>query len=86
MPTDLTGFGLPFWLDLERPRFPALEHVSSADAVVIGAGVAGLKLARCLDHHGIETLVLEGGQAGEGASSRNQGSINQVEGYGMRCA
>ena len=80
MPTDLTGFGLPFWLDLERPRFPALEHVSSADAVVIGAGVAGLKLARCLDHHGIETLVLEGGQAGEGASSRNQGSINHGPG------
>ncbi|MFN8445393.1 MAG: FAD-binding oxidoreductase [Caldilineaceae bacterium] len=73
---SLDGYGLPYWLDLPRPRYPRLEHDISADAVVIGAGICGLKIAHYLHQQGIQCVILEGGQVGDGASSRNQGSIN----------
>ncbi len=72
----LIGYGLPYWLDLPRSRFPRLEENCTADAVVIGAGICGLKLAHYLHEQGVKTIILEGGQVGDGASSRNQGSIN----------
>ena len=72
----LESFGLPFWLDLERPRFRQLEQNLTAEAVVIGSGIAGLKIARRLGLAGVDTVVLESGRIGDGASSRNQGSIN----------
>lgn len=70
------SFGLTFWLDLERPRFRQLEEDLTATAAVIGSGIAGLKIARCLSQAGVDTVVLEAGRVGDGASSRNQGSIN----------
>ena len=72
----LAGYGLPYWLDLPRPRFAPLETNLTADAVVIGAGICGLKIAHYLHQRGINCVILEGGQVGEGASARNQGSIN----------
>ena len=78
MPTraiDLTGYGLPYWLDIERPRYPALAADTRADVAIIGAGIAGLKLADYLSAHHLHCVVLEGKQVGEGASSRNQGCI-----------
>lgn len=72
----MAGYGLPFWLDLPRPRFPRLEEDRTADAVVIGAGICGLKMAHYLHEYGLKTIILEGGQAGDGASARNQGSVN----------
>ena len=73
---ELAPFGLPFWLDLKRPQYPQLNRNLSVDAVVIGAGIAGLKVARCLMRHGVTVVILEGSRVGEGASSRNQGTIN----------
>ena len=72
--------GFPYWLDIDRPVFPALDKDRTADAVVIGAGIAGLKLARCLARYGFEVAVLEGARVGEGASSRNQGTIVRLKG------
>ena len=77
---SLQQFGLPFWLDLPRPDFPTLDQDMTADAVVIGSGIAGLKIARLLDQQGVQTIILEAGQAGEGASARNQGTINHGPG------
>ena len=68
--------GTPYWLDLERPKFPRLDRDLSCDAVVIGAGIAGLKIARLLGKIGKRTILLESGLVGDGASGRNQGSIN----------
>jgi gamma-glutamylputrescine oxidase len=79
-PESLQDFGLPFWLDLQRPAFATLDQDTTAEAVVIGSGVAGLKIARLLDQHGVQTIILEAGQAGDGASSRNQGTINHGPG------
>jgi L-2-hydroxyglutarate oxidase LhgO len=47
------------------------------DAVVIGAGVVGLAIARSLARSGLGVLVLEASErAGEGVSSRNSGVIH----------
>src|SRR6516164_11120528 len=47
------------------------------DAVVVGAGVIGLAIARELAARGHETLILEAaGGIGEGASSRNSEVIH----------
>ena len=70
---DLTGYGLPFWLDIERPRYPALAGDVRADVAIVGAGIAGLKVADAAAEHGLDCVVLEAKQVGEGASSRNQG-------------
>ena len=72
---DLTGYGLPYWLDIERPRYPALAADTRADAAIIGAGIAGLKLADYLAAQGLSCVVVEAKRVGEGASSRNQGCI-----------
>lgn len=76
--------GFPYWLDFNRPTFPALDRDRTADVVVIGAGIAGLKLARCLSRYGFDVAVLEGSRVGEGASSRNQGTINHSPNLGYR--
>lgn len=80
MTIDLQKMGLPFWLDMQRPELPVLDRNLSADAVVVGAGIAGLKIARALNRRGIETVVLESARVGDGASGRNQGSINHGPG------
>ncbi len=66
---------MPYWLDFDRPRFPRLDSNLTADVVIVGAGISGLKLAHCLVKHGISSVVLEGGRVGDGASGRNQGTI-----------
>lgn len=81
MPTPIpagpyAGFGLPYWLDFDRPRFGVLAGDVSTDVAIVGAGISGIKLAHCLSNHGIHSVVLEGGLVGEGASGRNQGSMN----------
>lgn len=76
MAMDLGTFGTPYWLDLVRPAYPSLDRDVTCDAVVIGAGIAGLKIARLLGRLGKRTIVIDAGRVGEGASGRNQGSIN----------
>ena len=73
--SQLAGYGRPFWLDLERPRFPQLETNLTTDIVIVGAGISGLKLAHALAQRGLSSVILEGAQVGEGASGRNQGTI-----------
>ncbi len=53
------------------------EATHGADALVIGAGVVGLAIARALARDGLETIVLERGPAiGTGTSSRNSEVIH----------
>lgn len=76
MPTSATPrHGLPFWLDIERPRYSRLGQDLATDVVVVGAGISGLKLARSLAGHGVNVVVVEAGRVGDGASARNQGCI-----------
>ncbi|MCJ0763619.1 NAD(P)/FAD-dependent oxidoreductase [Variovorax terrae] len=51
--------------------------MDSIDALVIGAGVVGLAVARALAQSGLETIVAEAGPAiGQGVSSRNSEVIH----------
>jgi len=62
------------------------EAVAGAevDVAIIGAGLVGLWLAGVLARHGARVAILEGARVGEGASGRNQGTINRgpSPGYG----
>jgi gamma-glutamylputrescine oxidase len=80
--TAVAPWGLSFWLDFERPRFPSLEGNLTTEVAIIGGGIAGLKLAHFLNRRGIEVAILEGGRVGDGASGRNQGSLNHGPGFG----
>ena len=75
MGASTAGYGLPYWLDFERPSYPTLSGRVSAEVAVIGAGVAGLKAAEALARRGCTVVVVDGAGVGEGASSRNQGGI-----------
>jgi gamma-glutamylputrescine oxidase len=83
-PVTGAASGLPYWLDIDRPVFAALDRDRTADAAVLGAGIAGLKLARCLARHGFEVAILEGSRIGDGASGRNQGTVNHSPNMGYR--
>lgn len=62
----------------------ALPHVAragvlarTADVVVIGAGLTGAEAARVLAASGSTVLVLDAGEPGAGASSRNAGMVGR---------
>jgi sarcosine oxidase, subunit beta len=49
-------------------------RAGGAEEIVIGAGVTGLSAAWWLARDGVDTLVLDAGQLGWGASGRNGGA------------
>ena len=53
-----------FWSELELPRFAPLDRDLTADAVVIGAGLAGVSAARLLKQAGLRVALLERGRVG----------------------
>lgn len=53
----------------------ALDGDRRADVAIIGAGFLGLTLALDLAGRGIDAVVLEAGQVGQGASGRNGGLV-----------
>ncbi len=71
----------PYWWE-EAPR-PVVDDVAlpaRTDVAVIGSGVTGLSAALSLARAGREVTVIESGNIGEGASTRNAGFI----GFEMR--
>ncbi len=65
----------PFWWE-EAPPQPAEEPLPArADVVVIGSGYCGLAAARVLAQGGASVLVLDAGDPGFGASTRNHGHV-----------
>lgn len=73
-----TGFREePYWWEAFRPQSivaPTLPR--RTDAVVVGGGYAGLSAARALADSGIQSVVLEAGDFGSGASTRSGGGIS----------
>ncbi|NMA36929.1 MAG: FAD-dependent oxidoreductase [Papillibacter sp.] len=64
------------WSDtVELPRYPALEKNIKTQAVVIGAGMAGILTARRLLKRGIETVVIEASHIGSGQTKNTTAKI-----------
>lgn len=57
------------------PPRPALAGQAHADVCIIGAGFTGLSAARVLAQAGYDTVVLDAGRIGDGASGRNGGQV-----------
>jgi len=65
----------PLWWD-DAPPLPASDTLPArADVAVIGAGYCGLTAARVLAAHGVSVVVLDAGDPGSGASTRNHGHV-----------
>jgi len=58
------------------PERPPLRHNLDVDACVIGAGLAGLTVAREVARRGWSVAVLEAQQVAAGASGRNAGFVS----------
>lgn len=63
------------WVDWPRDRRPELQGQVNGDAVIVGAGFAGLSTALELKAQGADVVVLEQEFAGYGASGRNAGYL-----------
>jgi glycine/D-amino acid oxidase-like deaminating enzyme len=67
-----------YWLDTigETAETPSPSHVPDrADVAIVGAGYTGLAAARRLALGGASVAVIESGDVGAGASSRNGGQV-----------
>ena len=58
------------WKDVELTPAPTLDRHQDADAVVIGAGIAGLSVAYELAARGLSIVVLDRGRVGSGMTAR----------------
>lgn len=58
-----------------EPAWPALEADTECQALVIGAGLAGLSMAGELARRGADVLVVDEAAPGAGASARNAGFV-----------
>ncbi|MGA8760093.1 MAG: FAD-binding oxidoreductase [Stellaceae bacterium] len=67
----------PYWWEAYRPAADHLVEVPKAARVaIVGAGYAGLSTALELAKQGIDAVVLEAGELGCGASTRNGGAVS----------
>ena len=57
------------------PEYPSLKSERKADVAVVGGGFTGLSAALHLAEDGAETVLLEAGPPGFGASGRNNGQV-----------
>lgn len=55
------------------PPAPVLRGDAKADVAIVGGGLTGISAALHLAERGVDTILLEGGALGHGASGRNGG-------------
>ena len=74
----------PYWLEAApRPRIAAVQLPAQADVAIVGSGFTGLSAALTLARAGRRVVVLEAGDPGEGASTRNTGVIGRTLKHGF---
>lgn len=78
--TELAGYeGSPWMVRPALPRPPLLGEVS-ADAIVVGAGLAGALAARELVSRGLEVVVLERARLAHGTSGNSTAKVTVLHG------
>jgi glycine/D-amino acid oxidase-like deaminating enzyme/nitrite reductase/ring-hydroxylating ferredoxin subunit len=79
-PTRTSGATLSSWLTTAPapPSFPTLRENTTADVVVIGAGIAGLTTAYLLGKEGKKVVVLEDGEIASGESGRTTAHLSNA--------
>ena len=67
----------PYWWEAYQPTSGELVDVPrEARVAIVGGGYAGLAASLELARHGVDAVVLERGELGIGASTRNGGSVS----------
>jgi glycine/D-amino acid oxidase-like deaminating enzyme/nitrite reductase/ring-hydroxylating ferredoxin subunit len=79
-PTRTSGATLPSWLATAPapPVFGPLNENTTADVVIIGAGIAGLTTAYLLGKAGKKVVVLEDGEIASGESGRTTAHLSNA--------
>ncbi len=74
-----SGTSVSLWMTTEVPDFPTLgANERDPDVCVIGAGIAGLSVARALAMRGLDVLVLERGPVAGGQTARTSAHLSAV--------
>ena len=68
----------PFWWEDAPPQPAPADVPAKVDVAVIGGGYCGLMAALALAQNGIGAVVLEAGEPGFGASTRNHGHVGGI--------
>lgn len=72
---------LSVWLaNRDSSPFPPLSGDQDAEAVVVGAGIAGLTTALLLRRAGVETVLIDGGRVAEGTTGHTTGKVTSQHG------
>ena len=73
-------YGVSPWTDAvpvkKRPEFPAYRGVSTAAAVIVGGGMAGVMTAYACAAAGVKVILLEANRIGLGGSGRATGFLS----------
>jgi glycine/D-amino acid oxidase-like deaminating enzyme/nitrite reductase/ring-hydroxylating ferredoxin subunit len=64
--------------DIQSSSAGALAADLTADAVVVGAGIAGLTTAYCLSREGLNVIVLDAGEIGSGETGRTTAHLTHA--------
>jgi glycine/D-amino acid oxidase-like deaminating enzyme/nitrite reductase/ring-hydroxylating ferredoxin subunit len=76
---NASGASVSLWMSTEVPDFPALgADEYEPDVCVIGAGIAGLSVARALVGRGLDVLVLDRGTVGGGQTARTSAHLSSA--------
>ncbi|MFJ2932688.1 FAD-dependent oxidoreductase [Streptomyces sp. NPDC087219] len=75
----LADSGSSYWMGTAAlPSFPPLAGAAEADAVVIGAGIAGLSTAWELTRAGLDVIVVEAGRIAGGVTGHTTGKLTAL--------
>ncbi|MEO8553495.1 MAG: FAD-dependent oxidoreductase [Kofleriaceae bacterium] len=74
-----SGQTVSLWMSTEVPDFPRLATDEyEPDVCIIGAGIAGLSVARALVARGLDVLVLDRGVVGGGQTARTSAHLSSA--------